>query len=181
MENLAFHSLHRWKMNYTTNSPYLNYTFSQLKVKRMYFSISRLKQLSPSQTDATCCMQHFWIMLQHVEQRWPNERNTVQHGGQTHTTCCMQQCCVRLAGALGTTLHLYGRIRWACCNQLPWKRKSPSYFHSINSAFLSEISHTTNWKCVLWYIADISWLSGKFSLFFSCIPSWEVGRMCIMT
>ena len=48
--------------------------------------------LSPGQTDATCCMQHCWVMLQHVEQGWPNERNIgVQHGGQTHATCCLQQ------------------------------------------------------------------------------------------
>ena len=37
-------------------------------------------------------MQHCWIMLQYVEQGWPNERNTVQHGGQTPATCCVQQC-----------------------------------------------------------------------------------------
>ena len=28
-----------------------------------------------SRTDATCCMQHCWVMLQHAEQGWPNERN----------------------------------------------------------------------------------------------------------
>ena len=47
------------------------------------------RALSPGQTDATCCMQHCWIMLEHVKQDWPNERNIVQYGGQTHATCCV--------------------------------------------------------------------------------------------
>ena len=35
-------------------------------------------------------------MLQHVKQGWPNERNIVQHGGQTHAVCRVQQCCTML-------------------------------------------------------------------------------------
>ena len=59
-------------------------------------SESRFFCVKLRQTDATCCMQHCWIMLQHVEQGRPNERNIVQHGGQTHARCCVQQCCTNM-------------------------------------------------------------------------------------
>ena len=40
-----------------------------------------------------CNMLHatFWIMLQHVEQGWPNEFNIVQHGGKTPVIIMLHQ------------------------------------------------------------------------------------------
>ena len=49
-------------------------------------------------------MQHCWIMLQHGEQVWPNARNIVQRGGQTHATCCVQQCCTNMLHPFGQGL-----------------------------------------------------------------------------
>ena len=34
-------------------------------------------------------MRHCWIMLQHVEQGWPNERNFVQRGGHCICLACL--------------------------------------------------------------------------------------------